>query len=138
MRKLIARFRTSFGFLYPLNLEYDALLKYCIASGVFAVVENSMYDLHIIFNNEIEFKGWNANKWYSWLSHDSIFSGKITASFHHERPSAQTMIDLNNLLKNHIPNERVNLLEKKLRQMNVRIDKIEANQEVLNKKTKRK
>lgn len=82
-------------FIYPKSKLLDSTLKMIVQNYNIASVKADHYEITIVFKNKentIEFQGWNANKWYSWLSRGYIrINDRELYRWDSERPSRKTM-----------------------------------------------
>jgi hypothetical protein len=88
------------GMLYPHDEVVEMLLNKCIPYGI----RNIVPEIHlnnILFNNDIEFRFWDSNRYYAWMSQGhfkDMQSDKIIYSWHETLPSAKNMWILTKLI----------------------------------------
>lgn len=70
----------------PVDPLLDKMLNKCLDKGI-NELSTTEYNLHIVFNNNVEANLWNTNRWYGWLSRGNI--GPYV--FDDGRPKKKTM-----------------------------------------------
>ena len=82
-------------FIYPKSKLLDSTLKTILQNYNIVSVNANSYEITIVFENKentVEFQGWNANKWYAWLSRGYIrVNDKELYRWDSERPFRKTM-----------------------------------------------
>lgn len=83
-------------FNYSVDPILDEILNRCLDSGIESV-KTDMYFMYIKFNNGIDSKLWNVNKYHAWISEGFIGDYR----FSNIRPKRKTMKRLDKELINY-------------------------------------
>jgi len=80
--------------LYIHDEVVESLLNNCMPYGIRSIQMESHYG-NVLFNNDIEFRYWDANRYYAWMSHghfkDMQDKEKILYTWNEAMPSVKSL-----------------------------------------------